>query len=501
MSVTAVFVGMPGSGKTTVGKIVARYLGEPFADTDMLIEKEMGMSIPEIFKKRGEAGFRSLEAEVVARALSERTGVLSLGGGAVLAPSTRHALAGFRVVLIDVERDVLLSRLARSTNDRPLMRGDTAAKLDALLVEREPLYRECATDIVRSDGAAARRVARRVLAVLGHARHTHVEAGSLDAIIGTGLAEEAFVATERATGVVVLHSGEIPASYRAALSGRRTIEHRVGPTLDNAAVEDIRSFLDRHCIARSAAVLAVGDAPMLQLCAFATRGHAGGLRLVAVPTTLEGALDGAWKACHPDREENLPFVPEEILCDLDVLAPDDAGMACALSLGFARSSELLALATRSADHGSGRLARILEIGIAARAQGAHAHQRGEEFFYGHTVSQALRRLRPPADRAESLAAGMLFAAGLAEGLGIAEDGWLAAHKEALRAAGLPEAPFGPTRRELEEAIETRAKLMAPDPKTYRHFNRFLVLSGPAMPRVVNSVDGSALDAGFRAIGL
>ena len=77
--IEAVFVGLPASGKTTVGKILARYLDSDFADSDTLIEEATGKSIPELFEERGEDGFREVEAEVIAQALDERSGVLSLG--------------------------------------------------------------------------------------------------------------------------------------------------------------------------------------------------------------------------------------------------------------------------------------------------------------------------------------------------------------------------------------------------------------------------------------
>lgn len=80
MSVRAVLVGMPGVGKSTVGKLLAKDLELPFADSDALIVSETGQSIPEIFQTVGEEGFRRLEADIIARTLADFDGVLSLGG-------------------------------------------------------------------------------------------------------------------------------------------------------------------------------------------------------------------------------------------------------------------------------------------------------------------------------------------------------------------------------------------------------------------------------------
>ena len=93
-----VLVGPPGSGKTTVGRVLARRLGVAFTDIDALIVERIGKSIGEMFTEEGEDAFRALEREVVAEALGATDGVLALGGGSVLAATTRERLRGHRVV-------------------------------------------------------------------------------------------------------------------------------------------------------------------------------------------------------------------------------------------------------------------------------------------------------------------------------------------------------------------------------------------------------------------
>lgn len=167
MSVAAVFVGMPGSGKTTVGRIVAHSLTIPFADSDHLIEEQTGRSIPDIFAEDGEAGFRQIEAAVIADALVSFDGVLSLGGGAVLTESTRQALADYPVFLIDVDRAELLRRVTHSATVRPLLQADPEGGIARLAEQREPLYRAVASHTVLSDARPATNVARTVLDLLG----------------------------------------------------------------------------------------------------------------------------------------------------------------------------------------------------------------------------------------------------------------------------------------------------------------------------------------------
>ncbi len=163
---TLVLVGPPGSGKSTVGRILARRLDVGFADVDALVEARTGTSIADLFTQDGEDAFRAVEREVVARALVEIDGVLALGGGSVLAAETRTALRGHRVVWLQVGLTAGLRRTGLSTA-RPLLAGvNPRATFKALLDARAPLYREVATVEVDTTRRSANQVAAAVLAAL-----------------------------------------------------------------------------------------------------------------------------------------------------------------------------------------------------------------------------------------------------------------------------------------------------------------------------------------------
>ena len=119
-----VLVGMPGSGKTTVGRLVAERLGRSFIDTDELVEQRTGRTPAELIEERGEAAFRALEREAVTEACAVDGAVIASGGGAVLDPLNRWAFMkhGFRVRL-DAPVDVLAARLWATPMSRPLL-GD-----------------------------------------------------------------------------------------------------------------------------------------------------------------------------------------------------------------------------------------------------------------------------------------------------------------------------------------------------------------------------------------
>ena len=147
-----VLVGMPGSGKTSIGRRLAQYLGVEFVDADQEIEAAAGMSIPDIFSQHGEPYFRAGEARVIARLLDKGPQVVATGGGAFASPDTR-ALVRARALSIWLKADVdLLLRRVKRKNDRPLLRvADPEAVLKRLLAEREAVYAEADITVTSLD--------------------------------------------------------------------------------------------------------------------------------------------------------------------------------------------------------------------------------------------------------------------------------------------------------------------------------------------------------------
>jgi shikimate kinase len=165
MAPRVVLVGPPGAGKSTVGVLLAERLGVSFRDTDADVEQGAGKSIAEIFFDEGEPRFRELERAAVALALAEHDGVLSLGGGAVLDPTTRDLLKGHRVVFLNVGLTDAARRVGLS-RERPVLALNPRATLRSLLEERLPLYRALATVEIATDGLTVNDVVRASLASL-----------------------------------------------------------------------------------------------------------------------------------------------------------------------------------------------------------------------------------------------------------------------------------------------------------------------------------------------
>lgn len=171
MAPVVVLVGAPGSGKTTVGGLLAEALALSFRDTDADVERVAGKSVSAVFVDDGEAAFRALERDAVAAALAEHEGVLALGGGAVLDETTRRRLVSQRVVLLHVSLPDAARRVGLN-RDRPLLLGNVRGQLAALLAAREPYYEEVATHIVETDGRTPEQVADEVLGILNEEMST-----------------------------------------------------------------------------------------------------------------------------------------------------------------------------------------------------------------------------------------------------------------------------------------------------------------------------------------
>ncbi len=143
------FVGLPGSGKSTIGRQIARRLGLAFVDTDHLIEHRLGCSIREYFEREGEASFRDIEQDTIDEVTQTHDGVISTGGGSVLRPANReHLHSRAHVVYLKSSPEEIYRRLRHDTN-RPLLQVDDPLKrLRELFTVRDPLYVETAHFVV-----------------------------------------------------------------------------------------------------------------------------------------------------------------------------------------------------------------------------------------------------------------------------------------------------------------------------------------------------------------
>nr|WP_255720556.1 shikimate kinase [Acuticoccus kalidii] len=164
-----VLVGLPGAGKSSVGKRLAARLAIPFVDADNEIEKAAGMSISDIFATHGETEFRAGETRVIARLMEDGPKVVATGGGAFMSAETREAIAARGVsIWLDAATDVLIARIARRTH-RPLFNNvDPHAKLMELRTVRDPVFATASLRVVSSAGPHEKVVAAIIEALRKH---------------------------------------------------------------------------------------------------------------------------------------------------------------------------------------------------------------------------------------------------------------------------------------------------------------------------------------------
>jgi shikimate kinase len=161
----AILIGPPGAGKTTVGRLLAGLLEAEFLDTDDVVEEAAGKPVSDIFISDGEAVFRGLEREAVARTVASHRGILALGGGAVMDPGAGQLLAGQRVVYLETGFAAAAHRTGLDA-PRPLLIGNPRTRMRELLAERLPVYEGLAWVTVSTDDRAPQEIADEIAATI-----------------------------------------------------------------------------------------------------------------------------------------------------------------------------------------------------------------------------------------------------------------------------------------------------------------------------------------------
>lgn len=290
-----VLVGMPGSGKSTIGRLVAERLGRPFIDTDELFGQIHGTAVPDYLREHGEPAFRAAEAAAVAEACATRGAVIGAGGGAILDPLNRWALwhHGF-VAWLDVAPQRLVARLRADRVARPTFQPYDAARLEEVLDDRLPLYR--AADLRLDGERAPDRLAEELLARREHPRGRRLFDGELARHHPIG------PPTARVVMGVDLPLGELAprgvviADPRAPLTpaGRARLEVRAGERAKRLRrLEQILDWLAERQVERDEHLLAVGGGTIGDLAGTAAALFNRGVPLVQVPTTWLAQSDSA----------------------------------------------------------------------------------------------------------------------------------------------------------------------------------------------------------------
>ena len=484
-------VGPMGSGKTAVGKSVARLLRLQFVDSDAEIERRTGVDITYIFEREGEAGFRQREREIIAELTQRNRCLLSTGGGAVIAEPNRSVLRdrGF-VVYLHTSVEEQAERTAHGSH-RPLLANvaNPAQRLAELMAVREPLYRGVAHAVVNTDRRKVQAVAEDVAAAYRTAVFDAVNctAGEpavnpqrLDVVlpgttypihIGPGMLDDAAAwCSQMPCGpllvvtnptVAPLYLDRLLAALQTAVPGRRVHTCMVPDGEQHKSLDTLSQVFDalvEHRIPRDGGLVALGGGVIGDLTGFAAATWQRGVACVQIPTTLLAQVDssvgGKTAVNHPGGKNLIGAFhqPSAVIADTATLAtlpPREyaAGLAEVAKYGFImdaafidwmetnavqlreRDPVALAYAIRRSCECKAHL-----VAIDEREQGPRAL-----LNLGHTFGHAIETGAGYGEylHGEAVAIGMVLAAGLSQRLG-----WLSAAdiqrvRNLLEALGLP----------------------------------------------------------------
>lgn len=453
-------VGMMGAGKSTVGRRVAEALGWDFLDTDAMVAEAVGMSIPEIFSRKGEAFFREAEKEAVARAGEKENVVVATGGGAVLASENWRAMESDGSLSVYLEASVnTLTRQVAGSGERPLLSGGPG-KLADILRARRAFYQR-AGHTIRVDERTPAQVAARVIWLLepdfseadeGFFVGRGVSLSLLDILRGHGHMKSFLVTDKR---VWAAYGQDIAMQLKAL--GPLSVHILPGGEESKTLAEAQSAWRRMKTLAadRETPVIALGGGSVGDLAGFVASTYMRGLPLFQVPTTLLSMVDsslGGKNALNLGRVKNLIgtfYFPKCVLADtVFVLGLDrDAfadGMAEAIKTGLVASHELWDLVRENREALARReLSSIGEmISLAGRAKLSvvreDPHDRGKRHILnlGHTLGHTLE-LSLGLSHGHAVALGMVAEVKLASERGITPPGPLEELVEILSFYGLP----------------------------------------------------------------
>ncbi|HEX2221136.1 MAG TPA: bifunctional shikimate kinase/3-dehydroquinate synthase, partial [Candidatus Limnocylindria bacterium] len=294
-----VLVGMPGSGKSTVGRLVAERLGRPFVDTDALFQRLHHTPVPDYLRRHGEPAFREAEAAAVAQACATGGSVIGAGGGAVLDPLSRWTLWHHGLVAwLDVPPEALVSRLESDGVARPTLQPYDAGRLASVLAEREPFYRaaDLRLDARRPPALVAEELVARGSQPRGRRlfdaeipRRHPIGPATARTVMGVDLD----LAELAPRGVAVVDR-RLPGELVARLPARAALPVRAGERAKRLRrLEAILEWLAEQRVERGEPLLAVGGGTIGDLGGTAAALYARGVSLVQVPTTWLAQADSA----------------------------------------------------------------------------------------------------------------------------------------------------------------------------------------------------------------
>lgn len=456
--------GPPGSGKSSVGRVLAANLDMEFIDLDAEIVAFTGNTIPQIMAEWGESGFRDIESTALRRVIKGPPRVIALGGGALLRGQNRtRAEANGVVISLTAELETLQARIAQDSNERPLLADDLPGKLARLMERRSDHYRSY--DLrVATDGLTPEDIAWHIQVMVGRFRvrgmgqpyDVIVQPGGFDGLGDLlrqrGLNGPAAIVSDE--NVAPLYAERISRLLRRAgiPSALVTIPAGEGHKTIVTVMELWRKFLELG-LDRKSTVLALGGGVVGDLAGFAAATFMRGVNWVALPSTLLAMVDASMGgktgfdlpegknlvgAFHPPR---LVFANPFMLSTLEDVELR-SGLAEVVKHGVIADPALFTLCSGGLEAVKDDMVQVVQRAMAVKVQiiEADPYEKGirAALNFGHTVGHAIERVSNYSIRhGEAVAMGMVAEARLAEKLWICSKGLSNRIAATLSSLGLP----------------------------------------------------------------
>ena len=461
--------GPSGTGKSTIGKLLAQNLKLPFIDLDHVIEATAGMSIPQIMEKQGELAFRDLETfalkEIVGHtesATPSHDRVIALGGGALLREENRaFAESNGTVLLLMADLETLIQRISSDAETRPLLAGNLREKLTVLLAKRDDHYNSFRLH-ANVDAKAVQENVQSVQIVLG--QHHLSAMGEYDVIVQEGGVnalgqmlksrglQNPIVVTDNILASV--HLEKLSASLQASEFQPKSVILPSGEEHKN--LESVsylwKSFIENG-LDRKSTVIALGGGVIGDMAGFAAATYMRGINWIGIPTTLLAMVDsslGGKTGIDLPEGKNLVgsfHPPKLVLADPSLLLslPDRelrSGMAEVVKHGIISDPELFRLCSRGLDWVKAHLEEIVKRAMAVKIEiiEADPYEKGVRatLNLGHTVGHAVELVSKFELRhGEAIAIGTVVEAQYAERIGVAPKGLSTLIADVLLKLGLP----------------------------------------------------------------
>jgi 3-dehydroquinate synthase len=474
-----VLIGLSGTGKSTVGPMLARRLRRRFVDTDALIEAETGRSIPDIFSTDGEPAFRRLEAQALARALDDPGSVIATGGGIVEPEANEPLLGQALVVWLAAKPETLAARLAAGSPRhavRPLLGSEPLAALHAQLARRAQRYASFADWVVVTDQLSAEQAVDNIAQFVLHQQPdaagdlvVTTPGGSYEVVVARDALDQlpAWLAAHvphRRVWIVSSdriwphHGARLLALLRGAGITAQSFKIPDGEASKNlAVVSQVYDWLLGNRVERGDILIAFGGGVVGDLAGFVAATVLRGIGLIQVPTTVlamvDSAIGGKTGVDHSAGKNLIGAFhqPRLVVADTALLAtmpPGERrnGWTEAIKHGVIADDSLFDdLVNHEADLRALRepwTAELIRRAAAVKVKIVSGDEReqGDRILlnYGHTIGHALEQWSEyRLHHGEAVAVGMCAAAGIARRMGLSDTALEARQRAALLAFNLP----------------------------------------------------------------